>query len=282
VPGGLGYVVQKSRPQRGQTQNWSGRHGSPGAGSFSSTASPQRWQWIVNSWSAMGDDSSTPVPPLPPPFPQGQPPLPAGTIVGVLSGIILAAGASSRMGRTKALLDSGDGRTFLARLVGALLGGGADDVVAVLGRDAADVEEHAARLRLTARLVRNPDPDRGQLSSLLVGLDALAGVPAEAALIVPVDLPLVSAGTIGRVLQGWRAAGAAAARPVRSDGRHGHPVVFAARLFPELRAADLAVGARAVLRAHSAEVLDVPVDDEGAFEDIDTPADYERLIGPLR
>jgi molybdenum cofactor cytidylyltransferase len=115
-----------------------------------------------------------------------------------------------------------------------------------------------------------------------VGLEALAGLSAEAALVVPVDLPLVSAATVCLVLRGWRAAGAAIARPVRSDGRHGHPVVFAARLFPELRAADPAIGARQVLRAHAAEVLDVPVDDEGAFEDIDTPADYERLVGPLR
>ncbi len=186
------------------------------------------------------------------------------------------------MGRTKALLPSGDGRTFLQRLVATLRQGGAGEVVVVLGRDAARIEEHAARAGVAARLVENPSPDRGQLSSLLAGLDALADLPLEGVLVVPVDLPLVSAATVARVIAAWRSGGAAIARPVRSDGRHGHPVVFAARLFPEIAAADLALGARQVVRAHPAETVDVPVEDEGAFQDIDTPADYERLIGPLR
>jgi len=199
----------------------------------------------------------------------------------MVGGIVLAAGASSRMGRTKALLPSGDGRTFLQRLVATLREGGAAEVAVVLGRDAAAIEDHAARAGVAARLATNPDPDRGQLSSLLAGLDALGDLPLEGVVVVPVDLPLVSAATVARVIEACRS-GAAVARPVRGDGRHGHPVVFAARLFPELAAADLAVGARQVVRAHAAEIVEVPVADEGAFEDIDTRDDYERLIGPLR
>ena len=64
-------------------------------------------------------------------------------------------------------------------------------------------------------------------------------------------------------------------------GRHGHPVVFARSMFDELRAADPAVGAKAVVRAHAANAIDVAVDDAGACQDIDTPEDYERLIGPF-
>jgi len=67
-------------------------------------------------------------------------------------------------------------------------------------------------------------------------------------------------------------------RPARL-GRHGHPVLFDARVLPELRAADLAAGARVVVRAHAAEACDVEVDDPGAFEDIDTPEDYFRVFG---
>lgn len=200
----------------------------------------------------------------------------------MVAGIVLAGGASSRMGRTKALLPSGDGRTFLARLVAALREGGAREVAAVLGRDAAAVEAHAVAEGIPARLVRNPSPDRGQLSSLLVALDALTDLPLSGVVVVPVDLPLVAPATIARVITAWRSSGAPLARPVSLDGRHGHPVVFAARLFPELRSADLSMGARQVVRAHSAEILDVAVSDEGAFEDVDTPEDYERLIGPLR
>jgi len=200
----------------------------------------------------------------------------------MVGGIVLAAGASSRMGRTKALLPSGDGRTFMQRLIETLRQGGAGEVAVVLGPDAAAIEEHAARTGVAARLVGNPNPERGQLSSLLAGLDALADLPLEGVLVVPVDLPLVTAATVARVIAAWRSSGAGIARPVRGDGRHGHPVVFPARLFPELAAADLALGARQVVRAHPAEIVDVSVEDEGAFEDIDTPADYERLIGPLR
>ena len=76
----------------------------------------------------------------------------------------------------------------------------------------------------------------------------------------------------------WSRSGAPVVRPSRG-GRHGHPVLFDARVLAELRAADLSAGARAVVRAHAAESLDVEVDDPGAFEDIDTPEDYRRVFG---
>ena len=66
---------------------------------------------------------------------------------------------------------------------------------------------------------------------------------------------------------------------------HGHPVLFKREVFAELRAADSAVGAKAVVRANAARVLDVEVDDPGVTIDVDTPADYERFFhrqAPLR
>ena len=198
----------------------------------------------------------------------------------MVGGIILAAGASSRMGRTKALLPSGNGQSFLGRLVAALREGGADPIAAVVGHAAAAIEDSAARDGLEVRLVSNPVPDRGQLSSLLVALDVFDEALTEAVVVIPVDLPLVSADTVRRLIAAWRSTAAPIARPSR-DGRHGHPVLFAARLFAELRAANPGVGAREVVRAHAADILDVPVDDMGAFDDIDTPEDYARLIGPL-
>jgi molybdenum cofactor cytidylyltransferase len=61
--------------------------------------------------------------------------------------------------------------------------------------------------------------------------------------------------------------------------RHGHPVVFDRSLFAELERADGSRGARAVVAAHERDTVDVPVDDEGAFFDIDTPEDYQRAFG---
>jgi molybdenum cofactor cytidylyltransferase len=62
---------------------------------------------------------------------------------------------------------------------------------------------------------------------------------------------------------------------------HGHPVIFDRRLFDELRACDPRVGAKAVVRGHAASIVNVPVDDAGAFVDIDTPADYQRALEQL-
>ncbi len=67
-------------------------------------------------------------------------------------------------------------------------------------------------------------------------------------------------------------------RPV-VGARHGHPVLFDRTLFGDLRAADPARGARSVVAAHPSDVLDVPVVDVGAVQDIDTPGDYERCTG---
>jgi molybdenum cofactor cytidylyltransferase len=61
--------------------------------------------------------------------------------------------------------------------------------------------------------------------------------------------------------------------------RHGHPVIFDRVVFDALRAADPAAGAKEVVRARQHEILNVPVEDEGAFVDLDTPEDYRRWGG---
>ncbi|MDP7293902.1 MAG: hypothetical protein QGG24_01150, partial [Vicinamibacterales bacterium] len=68
-------------------------------------------------------------------------------------------------------------------------------------------------------------------------------------------------------------------RPASGD-THGHPVAFGRAMFDDLRGADETVGTKAVIRAHEASIVNVAIDDPGAFTDIDTPEDYARLIGP--
>jgi molybdenum cofactor cytidylyltransferase len=87
----------------------------------------------------------------------------------------------------------------------------------------------------------------------------------------------VSASTVAAVIAAWRRTRAPIVRPADGD-RHGHPVIFDRSIFEDLRSADPAIGAKAVFAAHRDRVLNVQVDDAGAFEDIDTPEDYARLL----
>ena len=193
-------------------------------------------------------------------------------------GIILAAGQSSRMGRPKALLPlPSGGPSFVSAAIRALSDGGVRQI-AVVGRPADDeLEREVARSAPAVTLLVNPHYHLGQLSSLLVGIDHAGRVGAGAVMVLPVDIPLVRSGTVAALLAAFAAAGTPIVRPRHGD-RHGHPVLFAAALFPELRATDLSVGARAVLRRDPARVLELDVDDSGVLRDFDHPDDYRRLL----
>lgn len=184
------------------------------------------------------------------------------------------------MGSPKALLPLPDGRSFVAAIAATLRAAGARDLVVVTGRDhdAIAAALLQAGLEPPPRVARNPDPSRGQLSSVWVGMDAVVDARTEAVLVTLVDVPLVSSATVRQIIEAWRRSRAPIVRPAIGD-RHGHPVIFDRALLPALRAASLDEGAKAVVRAHAHEVLDVPVDDEGCLADVDTRDDYRRIIG---
>jgi molybdenum cofactor cytidylyltransferase len=199
----------------------------------------------------------------------------------VVRAVVLAAGASSRMGRPKAALSLAHrADTFLARIIRSLSAAGVADIVVVTGALADIVRLAAGPTDRRVRFVHNPRWEDGQLSSLLAGL----GDPTpelEAILLTLVDVPLVSTATIAAVLSAWRVSRAPIVRPARGDA-HGHPVIFDRAVFEELRRADLAAGAKTVVRTHAAEILNVPTDDLGAFADVDTPEAYEATVAALR
>jgi molybdenum cofactor cytidylyltransferase len=183
----------------------------------------------------------------------------------------------------KALLPAtAPGETFLSQLAATLLAGGLDDLVLVLGHEGPGERDALAKalaaLPMPVRPCVNPDPSRGQLSSLLTGLALVDRPGVSGMLVTPVDMPLVSAGTVRALLSAFRETGAPIVRPAW-QGRHGHPVIFGRVLFDALRNADPAVGARAVVRAHASRAIDVAVTDDGAFMDVDTPEDYARAFG---
>jgi molybdenum cofactor cytidylyltransferase len=190
----------------------------------------------------------------------------------MIPGVILAAGASSRMGRPKALLPAG-GASFLRRLVETLRIGGISRIAVVIRPEALDVAAEA--LASGAEPVINLHPDEGQLSSLVAGLSAVESETTTAALVTLVDVPLIRPETIATLLSRVPQADAPIVRAAY-QGRHGHPVIYSRAIFDALRAGDRDAGAKSVMRAYNVE--DVSVDDPAVVEDVDTPEDYQRLF----
>ena len=186
-----------------------------------------------------------------------------------VAGIVLAAGASSRMGRPKMLLPM-DGGTLLSMVSRALLDGGLSAVAVVLGHDAERVRRESglpedSRLRI----VVNQDWPSGMASSLRAGLGACGD--SEAVLVALGDQPGITADRVRRIVSACRPGGSLVL-PAH-EGRAGHPVLFGRRLFDELRALRGDVGGRDVVIRHLAQA--VLVEAEPLF-DLDTAEDLSR------
>jgi molybdenum cofactor cytidylyltransferase len=203
-------------------------------------------------------------------------------MTAVLVALVLAAGESTRMGEPKALLPDPDGRPFVARVVRTFAAAAVSDVIVVTGalHDEIVAAVTADRPPVLPRFVHNPDPSRGQLSSLWAGLDAADRPEVEAVLMTLVDVPMMSPSTVTAVVEAWRRTHAPIVRPAIGD-RHGHPVLFDRVVFDELRRAPLEEGAKAVVHRRAQQLVNVEVLDAGCLVDVDTREDYARLLaGP--
>jgi molybdenum cofactor cytidylyltransferase len=195
----------------------------------------------------------------------------------MIPAVVLAAGKSMRMGRSKPSLPLGATDTFLTRIIRTFQRADVDDIVVVLGHDGEAIRESVTARGLTPRFVVNPDYERGQLSSIQAGLAAIDRPGVKAMLLTLVDVPLVSESTVRAVLEHYRKIQAPIVRPTRGL-THGHPVLIDRALFNALRTADAQYGAKPVIRAHASAAGDLPIADDGAFLDIDTPEEYARVI----
>jgi CTP:molybdopterin cytidylyltransferase MocA len=182
--------------------------------------------------------------------------------------IVLAAGGSRRMGRPKALLPFG-ARTALEVIVDVARDAGAARAIVVVEPGTA-VEAHAASLDVA--VATNPHPERGQASSLQVGLAAL---PAGAAAFFmwPVDHPLATATDVRALVDAFRA-GAPIAIPSHAR-RRGHPVLVSTALTGEFLALSPGETARSIVARHADRVAHVDASAD-VLADMDTPDDYER------
>lgn len=188
--------------------------------------------------------------------------------------VVLAAGASTRMGRPKALLPV-EGVPFIERIVRSLERTRVDRTLVVLGHDADAMREAVAYLGVETAV--NPDYARGQLSSLQTAIRALEGEPVEAVLVHLVDHPFMESGLVDRMIERFRAEEKLIVVP-RFAGRRGHPVLFSCKLFPEFLAAPPEAGAKPVVRGHPDETLELETGEEGVLIDIDTPEEYRKHV----
>lgn len=189
-----------------------------------------------------------------------------------IAGVILAAGASSRMGSPKALLDY-QGETFVARLV-RVLSGTCDPVIVALGYHA---EAIRGAIPEGADVVINPAPERGQLSSLQTALDMLPP-EAEGFAFIPVDSPAVEPATVERLREVFARRDPAALFVIpRHKGKRGHPVFATRAIADELLALPPTGKASDVVHRHVPDTIYVDVEDSGILVDIDDPAAYRQV-----
>jgi molybdenum cofactor cytidylyltransferase len=204
-----------------------------------------------------------------------------------VAAVLLAAGASRRLGRPKQLLDW-HGEPLVRRVARQLVASRAASHWAVLGHRAAEVG--AALDGLSLRQVLNPRWESGQASSVHAAIDALTGRRAaererrvDAALFVPCDQPFLSAAVLDRLIDAFATTAAGIVVPCypaagHPRGRRGAPVLFAARLFDALRGLQGDAGGRQLFDARASELVDVPIDDPRAGLDVDTDEDLQKLL----
>lgn len=185
-------------------------------------------------------------------------------------GIVLAAGLGRRIGGPKALL-SLDGRTFLERAVRAFTEAGLEVVVVVNPVVDAAVPKGA----LSARLVVNPDPDQqnGMFGSVRLGVCEALKLGARGALLLPVDLPLVTSEDVRAVVTRLNAG--AAVVVATHAGRRGHPIGISRAVMDEVVTDPSTTTLRDIVRKDPARVVEVPVS-VGAITGVNTREDLDR------
>ncbi|MBC6989073.1 NTP transferase domain-containing protein [Hymenobacter sp. BT491] len=190
--------------------------------------------------------------------------------------MLLAAGASSRLGQPKQLVQF-QGKSLLRRAAEAAVASGCHPIIVVTGALHSELLPELEALPVAA--VPNPQWQEGMSSSIRAGLAALEAQTASGALgavvVMLCDQPFVNELIIKGLVDGFDSAKVPAVASAYG-GRVGVPALFGQQLFPALRTLAGPEGARDLLRQHAADLLRVPFP-EGAI-DVDTPEQYRQLL----
>lgn len=191
-----------------------------------------------------------------------------------LAAAILAAGESRRMGTPKALLPY-RGKNFTEHLLEVTNHERVGMRRIVVG---AHAEEISSNVRSgNAEIVVNQEWQSGQLSSIQAAIRSLPWGETSGLLLCPVDHPLVSAELVAQLIEAFDASGKLVVLPTY-EGKRGHPLIFAEALYQEILAASPEVGARQVVWAHAADVLEVPTEEQGVVLNLNDPATLKSAM----
>jgi molybdenum cofactor cytidylyltransferase len=194
-----------------------------------------------------------------------------------IGAIVLAAGASERMGSTNKLLADVGGSPMIARVVDALVASRADPIAVVTGHDATAVS--AVLAGKPVQLVHNPEYARGLSTSLRAGLGALEA-EIEGAVIALGDMPWVSSKDIDSLIEAYAPQeGHMICVPVY-DRKRGNPILWSAQYFDAMRRLEGDVGARHLLAQYDEDVCEVPTENAGVLRDVDTPDQLSKASAP--
>jgi len=196
----------------------------------------------------------------------------------MIAAVVLSGGESSRMGSPKALLSLG-GSSFIERIISAFKATKVGKIIVVLGHNPEEIKKKIDPLSVT--VVINQDYRKGQLSSLRAALRALQADRTlgkiDGVLVHLVDHPFLNPALVDRMIERFYESGKLIVIP-RHRGKRGHPVIFSRELFGELMSTPMEQGAKAVVRAHGEDTLEIETEEEGVTVDIDTPEEYRRYL----
>ncbi len=191
---------------------------------------------------------------------------------GFVSGLVLAAGTSSRLGNQTKQLLPWRGTTLVGWVIRRAEVSPLDEVVVVVGHEAEEVRRSVALTR--ARFVEARDFHQGCTASIRAGLEGI-DPSAEAAVLILGDQPGIESETIAAVVEGWRRMRTPVVR-ISYRGRSGHPILFTKALFEQLKALHGDKGVWKLLEAHPEWVREIELD-KPYPGDVNTWEDYEKL-----